>query len=116
LSPIIDAGNTSDCPATDQRGVARPEAPACDIGALEVEPPLVSARPAGGVSKTAATLNGTVTPNTLEPAAAVYHFEWGTTTAYGTITRSSSTPHTSGPGQRPPGIGRVPPDSTYHLP
>ncbi len=35
-SPAIDAGS-SDCPppATDQRGVARPQGPACDIGAFE---------------------------------------------------------------------------------
>ena len=37
-SPVIDAGSP-DCPlpATDQRGVARPEGAACDIGAVEVE-------------------------------------------------------------------------------
>src|SRR3970282_626777 len=35
-SPAIDAGSP-DCPppATDQRGVARPQGPACDIGAYE---------------------------------------------------------------------------------
>jgi hypothetical protein len=32
-SPAIDAGNN--CPATDQRGVARPIGQACDIGAYE---------------------------------------------------------------------------------
>jgi CSLREA domain-containing protein len=43
-SPAIDAGNpaapgSSDtaCPATDQRGVARPQGAACDIGAFEVD-------------------------------------------------------------------------------
>jgi hypothetical protein len=37
-SPAIDAGST-DCPppATDQRGVSRPQGPACDIGAFELE-------------------------------------------------------------------------------
>jgi CSLREA domain-containing protein len=36
-SPAIDHGGTSDngCPATDQRAVARPQGPACDIGAFE---------------------------------------------------------------------------------
>ena len=36
-SPAIDAGS-ADCPppATDQRGVARPQGPACDIGSVEV--------------------------------------------------------------------------------
>jgi predicted outer membrane repeat protein len=40
-SPAIDAGNGASCPASDQRGVARPTdgngdgAPACDVGAYE---------------------------------------------------------------------------------
>ena len=39
-SPAIDAGS-GDCPppATDQRGVARPQSAACDIGAFESTPP-----------------------------------------------------------------------------
>jgi len=35
-SPAIDAGNNANCPATDQRGVARPQGPTCDIGAYEL--------------------------------------------------------------------------------
>lgn len=34
-SPAIDAGNNSGAPATDQRGVARPQGAAVDIGAYE---------------------------------------------------------------------------------
>jgi hypothetical protein len=38
-SPVIDTGGAAPCPtATDQRGVARPQRAACDIGAVEVEP------------------------------------------------------------------------------
>lgn len=36
-SPAIDAGDDAVCPATDQRGVARPQGPACDTGAYEYE-------------------------------------------------------------------------------
>ena len=36
-SPAINAGSTVGCPATDQRGVVRPQGPACDIGAYEFE-------------------------------------------------------------------------------
>ncbi len=36
-SPAIDAGTNTGCPATDQRGVTRPQGAACDIGAYEVE-------------------------------------------------------------------------------
>jgi hypothetical protein len=37
-SPAIDHGGTAatGCPALDQRGVPRPQGPACDIGSFEV--------------------------------------------------------------------------------
>jgi CSLREA domain-containing protein len=34
-SPAIDAASTPDCPATDQRGVLRPQGARCDIGSYE---------------------------------------------------------------------------------
>ena len=37
-SPAVDAAGTS-CPATDQRGIARPQGTACDIGAFEYNGP-----------------------------------------------------------------------------
>lgn len=43
-SPAIDAG--SDCPATDQRGVERPQGTDCDIGAFELVLPAPPAPPA----------------------------------------------------------------------
>src|SRR5215211_1418473 len=36
-SPAIDGGDTSGCPATDQRGLPRPSGAACDIGAVEAQ-------------------------------------------------------------------------------
>jgi uncharacterized repeat protein (TIGR01451 family)/CSLREA domain-containing protein len=41
-SPAIDAGSNAACPATDQRGAARPfpVGGTCDIGAFEVRPPV----------------------------------------------------------------------------
>ena len=38
-SPAVDAGNPATCPATDQRGVLRPQGAACDIGAYEFTTP-----------------------------------------------------------------------------
>jgi hypothetical protein len=38
-SPAIDIIPAVDCPATDQRGVARPQGAACDIGAFEKDVP-----------------------------------------------------------------------------
>jgi hypothetical protein len=34
-SPAVDAAANTGCPATDQRGVVRPQRTACDIGAYE---------------------------------------------------------------------------------
>jgi hypothetical protein len=34
-SPAIDTANPARCPATDQRGVARPQGGGCDVGAVE---------------------------------------------------------------------------------
>jgi len=37
-SPAIDTGASgADCPATDQRGVTRPQGPECDMGAFTLE-------------------------------------------------------------------------------
>ena len=37
-SPAIDHSDNLTCPPTDQRGVSRPQGPACDTGAYEAEP------------------------------------------------------------------------------
>lgn len=37
-SPAIDSGTDEGCPASDERGVKRPQGTACDIGALEFQP------------------------------------------------------------------------------
>jgi hypothetical protein len=54
-SPALDkvpaAG--ADCPVTDQRGVSRPQGPACDIGAFELA--VASTKPPTGGSTTTAT-------------------------------------------------------------
>jgi len=34
-SPALNAANPASCPAMDQRGVARPQGPGCDVGAVE---------------------------------------------------------------------------------
>jgi beta-glucanase (GH16 family) len=37
-SPAIDAADNAICPATDQRGVARPQGAGCDVGSFEFTP------------------------------------------------------------------------------
>ncbi len=80
-SPAIDGvpPTGANCPPTDQRGVPRPQGPACDIGAFEAALPLVSAESATGVTTSGATLNATVTPNA---GSATVQFQLGTSTAY----------------------------------
>ncbi|HME05215.1 MAG TPA: choice-of-anchor Q domain-containing protein [Solirubrobacteraceae bacterium] len=83
-SPAIDAGDNSGCPATDQRGVARPQGTACDIGALEVAPPAATTGLASGVGMTIATLAGSA-GNPSFATGSVY-FQFGTSTTYGSQT------------------------------
>jgi predicted outer membrane repeat protein len=59
-SPAIDAGNDTNCPATDQRGVTRPQGSHCDIGAYEYET----------VATSTPTFTPTYTP-TFTPTATV---------------------------------------------
>src|SRR5439155_12214172 len=42
-SPAIDGGGADGCPEVDQRGVARPQGAACDIGAFEFVAPAAAA-------------------------------------------------------------------------
>lgn len=45
-SPAVDAGaGGGDCPATDQRGVSRPQGTHCDIGAFELKEELIGEEP-----------------------------------------------------------------------
>ena len=44
-SPAVDAGGDGACPDADQRGVARPQGEACDVGAVEVEMTVVEVQP-----------------------------------------------------------------------
>jgi len=58
-SAALDAGSAAYCPATDQRGITRPQGAACDIGAFELE-----------VSTTTTTVEPTTTTTTISPCPA----------------------------------------------
>ena len=81
-SPALDHGAA--CPATDERGVVRPQGAACDVGAYELAPPAVLTGSASGISRSAATLNGTAT--NPDAVAGTVYFQWGTSTSYGSQT------------------------------
>jgi CSLREA domain-containing protein len=59
-SPALNSGNNATCLATDQRGVTRPQGPACDIGAFEAP-----ATPQDQIASLIAQINALVTGGTL---------------------------------------------------
>jgi CSLREA domain-containing protein len=113
-SPALDAvpASGAGCATTDQRGVARPQGAGCEIGAYEHAPPGVTTGDATGVSSGAATLQGLVNPNARVSS---YHFEFGTTTAYG----GSTAAQTTGAGVSPEAVAAtvtgLVPGTTYHF-
>ena len=88
-SPAVDAGDPDDCPATDQRGVARPQGAGCDLGAYEATAPTATTDPASNVAATGAMLRGTVrSPGWPTDVT----FEYGLTTDYGATAASPQNP------------------------
>ena len=59
-SPAIDAGNNTGAPATDQRGVPRPQGTTCDIGTYELTQDSVTTATGTGTASFS-TLNGYIT-------------------------------------------------------
>ncbi|MGA9284382.1 MAG: right-handed parallel beta-helix repeat-containing protein [Solirubrobacteraceae bacterium] len=111
-SPALDAANNAVCPTTDERGVARPHGPVCDIGAFELSAPIVTAGTAGAATERAATVAGSVNPSGFATTARI---EYGTTTAYG----SSTSPQSVGAGttavQLSAALAALTPGTTYHF-
>lgn len=110
-SPAIDAGDNSACPSSDARGVARPQGGACDIGAYEFAPPTLALGSPTGVSALAATVQGTLTPNLRD---ATYHFNYGTSTAYGHSTASTDAGSGNTAVPVAAAVAGLLPNTTYH--
>ncbi len=82
--PAINAATNVGCPATDQRGVKRPQGAFCDIGAYESAPPTALTGAANHTKPTSAALQGTATnPDVVGGSA---HFQFGKTKSYGSST------------------------------
>jgi hypothetical protein len=110
--PPIDAGLDAACPATDQRGVPRPQGPHCDSGAVERTKPTVGSPTVSSMTATGASVTATANPVFVGGS---YIYNYGTTTAYG---------HTTASAQLQPGVGAQPapatlagltPETAYHL-
>jgi CSLREA domain-containing protein len=88
-SPAIDHGDSVGCPATDQRGIVRPQIATCDIGAFEYAPPPAPLPPP------ADTLAPTVTLAKLKPQSIkkpLFVFVTTSEDATVTVTATSSVP------------------------
>jgi hypothetical protein len=88
-SPAIDAGVTSLCTTVDQRGVARPQGSACDVGAYE----LAATPPTGAISGATRTLDGIDRAYTTTSTGAIA-YDWSVSGVTATITgATTATPH-----------------------
>ena len=111
-SPAIDSADPATCPAIDQRGVTRPQGAGCDIGAVEVPPPIATTSSVSSVTSEAATVGGTVNPNF---SATTYHFDFGTTTAYGNFTVAASAGEAGLAGAVSAALSKLKPATVYHF-
>ena len=110
-SGAIDLAAPALCAATDQRGIARPQGAACDSGAYEVAPPAVTTGATANRQTTKATLKGSIVPN-ARPTT--FHFEFGSTTAYGSSTPEASAGAGFGPVDVEAAIAGLKPGKTVH--
>ncbi len=110
-APPYNAGVAANCPATDQRGVSRPQQGTCDIGAVELAPPTATTGGASGVTTRSATLLGT-SANPLLSAGTV-SFEFGTTTGYGRTIPAGGVAAEATENESAP-AGALAPNTLYH--
>jgi CSLREA domain-containing protein len=124
---VVPTGALCPLGSIDQRGVARPQGPACDIGAFELEvppappppappppaPPLPSALSGGAavLSSRSARLTGTVNPQGLPTT---WLFEYGRTTGYGSQTPAVTTGTGTAPEAVSADVAGLTPGTTYH--
>ena len=78
---------------------------------LAVAAPVATTGPANSVTRTTATVTGTVDPN---GASTTYHFEYGTTTAYGLQTADTSAGSGDDPEPVQAALSNLTPQTTYH--
>jgi hypothetical protein len=81
-------------------------------GSAVAAAPTATTLAAGDVAATTATLNGTVSPNGEETT---YRFEYGTTTAYGTLTPSQGPIQGNGDRAVSAAVTGLAPSTTYHF-
>jgi len=120
-SPALKAGTTSGAPMTDERGDARPSGGPIDLGAVQVSAagsaptapvPVAVTGPAKSVTSSAATLTAAIDPEAL---ATTYYFEYGTSTNYGSKSKTGTLPAGSTAVAVTSTISKLKANTTYHF-
>ena len=113
-SPTIDAGvNAAENGPADFDGDPRSLGLGTDIGADEfVPPPTATTGDASPISVSSATLNGTINPLAV---ATTYHFDYGPTTSYGTMTAAMPAGTGNADVAVAESVGGLDPSTTYHF-
>src|SRR3954454_18212733 len=81
------------------------------LAAMLAVAPTATTGPANSVTRTSATLTGTVDPN---GSATTYRFEYGPTTAYGLQTAETDAGSGDAPTDAQAAISGLTPQTTYH--
>jgi len=111
-SPSIDAGVDAACPATDQRGVPRPQGPHCDSGAVERTRPTAGSPMVSNITATGAGVTATANPVFLGGS---YVYNYGTSTAYGHSTAAAPLQAGVGAQPAPATLAGLTAGTAYHL-
>jgi hypothetical protein len=111
-SLAINAGDDAECPATDQRGVPRPQGPHCDIGPVELTTPATGTPSVSSINSTGANLTTTVNP---EYVGGSYSYSYGPTTAYGASTAGQSLAQGTTLQTAAASLSGLTPSTTYHV-
>lgn len=113
-SPVIDLGTTTNCPATDARGLPRPSGASCDVGATEAQAPTVTGGTPSDVTTTTARISGTA-GNPSPTSAGEVVVEYGPTTAYGATTAPVALPAGANGQAVAAALSGLQPGTTYHF-
>lgn len=111
-SPAIDKADATACPATDERGVIRPQGVGCDVGAAELAPPSAVTGPASSITPTGATTAGTATNPAVAPGTAV--IQYGTGIPYGQSTAAGAVAAGAVSSAQSANLPGLTPGTTYH--
>ena len=112
-SAAIDAEPTGGaCPATDARGVARPQGSACDAGAYEHAPPGLANMVATGTGTAGASVSVDVAPHAQDTGVVV---RYGISAAYGSTSQPVDAGSSNGVVHLSVPLAGLAPETTYHV-